>query len=111
MTETQLVKAVILALGSRFDCRVWRQNTGALRDATGRLIRFGIPGAADITGILANGRRLEIEVKTDTGRLSKQQARYGQMIHRMGGLYFVVRSVEDAVDRVDAALLGEAGTR
>ena len=33
-----------------------------------RLVRFGVPGQADLTGILPGGKRLEIETKSDTGR-------------------------------------------
>jgi hypothetical protein len=106
MTETALVSAVLLALGQRTDLRVWRQNTGALKDSNGRLVRYGLVGSGDISGILAGGRRLEIECKVGKGRQSEHQRAFGEMIQRYGGVYLVVRSVEDAVDGV--TVFGEA---
>ena len=38
-----------------------------------------------------------IEVKTEKGRLSPQQQRFGQMVDDAGGLYIVARSVDFAV--------------
>lgn len=54
-------------------------------------------GAADISGILASGRRLEVEVKTATGKQRVAQARWQTMIEKHGGLYLLTRSPEDAL--------------
>lgn len=105
MTESALLSAILLEFGSRPDCRLWRQNTGAARTSTGALVRFGVPGQADISGILApSGRRIEIETKTARGRQSQAQKKWQAMIEKFGGVYVVARSVED-VRRV----LGEVG--
>lgn len=77
--------------------RVWRQNTGAMYDARGRFVRFGVPGAADLTGLLAGGRRVEIECKAPDGKLAEAQVHYRDGIIEMGGLYVVARSIEDVV--------------
>lgn len=81
----------------------WRQNTGAARTGD-RLIRFGIPGQADITGIVA-GKRVDIEVKTATGRQSLEQRTYQELATFAGGVYIVARSLEEALDPVRAMLL------
>lgn len=59
-------------------------------------MRFGTPGQADISGILApSGRRIEIECKSATGRQSEQQRRFQAMIEKHGGLYVLARSTAD----------------
>jgi len=103
--ETAIVKGILAALGRDPRIRIWRNNTGAFRDATGRLVRFGLPGSADITGIMRRGgRRLEIEVKTATGRQTEQQAAFQNMITLYGGVYILARSVDEAMDGVEGAL-------
>jgi len=77
-------------------CKVWPQPTGAAyRD--GELIRYGLKGSGDISGILLGGTRLEIEVKTGKAVQQENQRHFQAMILAMGGLYFVARSVEDAL--------------
>lgn len=96
MTEAQIQAEIMLYLGTLPHVRAWRQNTGAMRDASGRMVKFGVPGQADISGIIApHGGRLEIECKSATGRLRPQQKKFGEMIERMGGKFIVARSVED----------------
>lgn len=90
----------------RTDLRIWRQNTGAATDQNGRLVRFGRPGAADLSGILtvtdhASGRRygirLEIEVKSARGRQSPAQRAFQRMTEAYGGIYILARSVPDVM--------------
>lgn len=102
MKESVLVAEILLQLPQAFpNVRCWRNNTGALKDETGRLIRFGLPGSTDISGIIApSGRRLEIECKTETGRLRPEQAAFGEMIVRQGGVYILARTVMDAIEGV-----------
>ena len=87
--------------------RLWRNNTGALKDATGRLVRYGLcPGSSDLIGLRTRiiteadlGHRfaqfVAIEVK-DRGRATPEQERFITMIQQAGGLAGVARSVEDA---------------
>jgi hypothetical protein len=100
--ESHLVQAILAAWGAHPGLRIWRQNTGGAM-LKGRFVRFGVPGAADISGILAGGRRLEIECKAECGRQSEEQLRYQLMIEHFGGVYVLARSVED-VDLALAAL-------
>lgn len=110
--ESVLQTAILRTFASRPDIRLWRQNTGraipvwALSRLIGHTITaeliqrlprisFGLPGAADDTGILPDGRRLEIELKSPTGKQTKQQLSYQRMIARFGGVYILARSVDD----------------
>lgn len=63
-TEKQVLAQVLEALKS-FGIDVERQNTGAGVNASGKTIRFGTPGNADISGQLPDGRKLDIEVKRE----------------------------------------------
>lgn len=80
--------------------RLWRANVGVARiggprRAGGRVVRFGLPGQADLTGILPGGVRLEIEVKGPDGRQTAEQHAFQQVIERFGGVYVLARSVDD----------------
>ena len=108
MKENEIQARIIAAIGSRPDVRIWRANTGAAQMANGQFVRFGIPGQADLSGITADGRRLEIEVKSATGRLRPDQIAFGTMIRKFGGIYIVARSVEEAIRRLNAAILRES---
>lgn len=101
--ETLLVGQIFSHLGKRKDLRIWRQNSGALPTASGRIVKFGTPGAADLSGILDDGRRIEIEVKTASGRQSEQQKRFQAMIERFNGIYILARSIEDAERGIENA--------
>lgn len=105
--ESDVLAEVLLAVGARRDVRVWRANTGAARTRSGRLIRFGIRGQADILGLTSSGRFLAIECKSATGRLSPAQIAFCDMVERFGGIYIVARSAQEAVDQLDALALGE----
>jgi len=67
LREKHIQNEILRAFGTLPCLRLWRANVGVARIGD-RLIRFGIPGQADLTGILPDGRRLEIEVKSATGR-------------------------------------------
>ncbi len=95
--EKQVQNDILRAFATRSDMRLWRANTGAARSGR-RVIRFGVPGQADLTGILPGGVRLEIEVKragVSAGRMSESQRNFKDMIERFGGVYVLARSVDD----------------
>lgn len=93
MTEKTIQNSILRYLATVPGLRAWRQNTGVARYGD-RVIKFGVPGQADITGIY-HGRRLEIECKSPTGRQTPQQAAFQKMIEKHGGIYILARSVED----------------
>lgn len=104
MSEREIQRAILQALGSRSDLRLWRSNTGMAHDQAGHVVRFGTPGQGDLSGLLApSGRRLEIEVKAPSGKQTQQQKQFQAMIEAMGGLYVLARSVEEAVTAIDNA--------
>jgi hypothetical protein len=108
--ESQLVQQILLEIGKRRDVRIWRSNTGAAkgRGARGKeyFVRFGVPGAADLSGLLAGGRRLEVECKSGRGRVRPEQKAFAEMVERFGGLYVLARSVEDVERAINVALYG-----
>lgn len=50
-----------------------------------------------------DGRRLEVEVKTGKAVQQDNQKNFQSMITKMNGVYFVARSVEDALEQLQAA--------
>lgn len=94
MTERQVQNAILRTFGTRSDLRLWRANVGVARIGR-RVVRFGVPGQADLTGILPGGRRLEIEVKSDSGAQTPEQRAYQRLIERFDGVYVLARSVDD----------------
>ena len=59
----KLVNDLIHAMTATGLCKVWKQHTGVAYRG-GRTIAFGKKGSADISGILNNGIRIEVECKT-----------------------------------------------
>lgn len=109
MKEKQIQNQILRTFGTRRDMRLWRANAGTASfgpPGSRRTVAFGLPGQADLTGILPGGTRLEIEVKGPHGRQSREQQFYQQMIERFGGVYVLARSVED-VWRAIGGYLGE----
>lgn len=95
MTESTLLADILLRFGSDPRLRLWRANVLVAQDKSGRVVRSGVKGQADISGILMGGRRIEIEVKTATGQQRPEQKKWQAMIERFGGLYVLARSVDD----------------
>ena len=52
-------------------------------------------GHADIGGMLVGGRAYYFEVKTQTGKLTEEQADFLECVRNGGGISAVVRSIED----------------
>jgi hypothetical protein len=107
VTEQQIQQHIRLACGTG-DTRLFRNNTGTLRDQHGRPVQFGLcKGSADLIGwkrVTVTeemvGQRiavfLSIEVKTATGRLRPEQQQWLDAVQAAGGIAGVARSVEDA---------------
>lgn len=132
--EQVLSSRIIAAIGAKPGLRVWRNNTGTAhvptsdagraallklqRQGLARPITFGLPGSTDYLGIAACrcpscgggplGRFLGLEVKTEDGRLSVQQQRFGNMVQSLGGIWIVARTVDDAQSGIERELR-EAG--
>lgn len=81
----------------------YRNNTGAIKTEN-RFIKFGTPGSPDIICVFA-GRFIGLEVKTKSGKQNdNQKAFQKELVERGGGIYFVVRSVEEAQEAIEDAI-------
>jgi hypothetical protein len=100
--EAFIQRDILAAWGAHPQLRLVRMNTGAAM-VRGQLVRFGLPGMADIMGLIKGGRALAIEVKTATGRQREAQKTFERVFTEWGGLYILARSVDD-VDRGLAAV-------
>lgn len=103
----------MMALSSS-GCIVFRNETG--RFWTGRVLHKAddqvtlgnsvmIPcglavGSADIIGICPDGRFLAVEVKTKTGRPTKEQLNFIEQVKKQNGIAGIARSVQDALDLI-----------
>ena len=106
-SEQQIQQQIRIACGTG-DTRLFRNNTGTLKDANGRPVQFGLcKGSADLIGWTTRtvtqemvGQRIavftSIEVKTPTGRLRPEQQQWLDAVQAAGGIAGVARSVEDA---------------
>lgn len=113
--ETELQQRIRLALGTRPDTRLFRNQVGQLPDPrTGRPVQFGLArGSADLIGWRTVtitpemvGTRVAVftslEVKTPTGRLTPAQHNWLGAVRGAGGIAGVARSVGDAFQIVTA---------
>lgn len=90
--ETGIMRDILVALSQLPESLWWRQNTGVFRSFDGReIIRQGIPGMADIGGMIG-GLAVQVEVKTPTGKLSKEQIRWQRAVEKAGGVFICGRS-------------------
>jgi hypothetical protein len=101
MTETELMRNILVAVNQIPNGLFWRVNVGLAITKDGRTMRYGLPGQADIAGVI-RGQHVEIEVKTPGGRQSRQQGHWQRAIERAGGTYLLVRSVEEAVSALES---------
>jgi len=95
----ELLDKIMLAVGSLPNVRIWPRGVGLAKNMYNEnVIRYGIPGESDLDGIIApHGRRLHIEIKTGSGKLSEKQQKFKAMIEKFGGVYIEARSVEDCL--------------
>jgi len=109
MNEMNRLRAIMLGLSTP-GVRLFRNNCGALKDAEGRLIRYGVanPGGSDLIGWRSLtvtpdmvGQKLAIflaiEVKGERTRVTDYQRNFIGRVKADGGLAGVARTVEDAL--------------
>jgi hypothetical protein len=98
--ETDLVKATLAYLTVAYPRGVWyRTNTGAFAGeykGRKRFVKFGIPGLADITGVL-DGRAIYVECKIGKGKQSANQWAFERAVVGAGAQYHVTRELGDFV--------------
>jgi hypothetical protein len=113
MASEQFIQQHIRLTCSTGATRLFRNNTGTLRDQHGRPVSFGLcKGSADLIGWTTRTITPEmvgsqvavftsIEVKAASGRLRPEQRQWLDAVQAAGGIGGVARSVDDA-----RALLG-----
>lgn len=109
MPSEQSIQQHIRLTCSTGATRLFRNNTGTLRDQHGRPVSFGLcKGSADLIGWRTVtitpemvGQQVavftSIEVKTPTGRVKPEQQQWLDAVQAAGGIAGVARSVEDAL--------------
>jgi hypothetical protein len=107
MSEQEIQQRIRLEL-SRGPVRLWRNNTGALQDARGQLVRYGLcPGSSDLIGYRTItitpdmvGHQLAqfvaVEVKRPGSRATQEQLSFLATVDQAGGVAGVARSVGEA---------------
>ena len=71
--------------------RIWNNETGVARSMDGaRIVKYGFVGSADLTGIMPDGIRVEIEIKVKKDRQRESQAIFEKVIRQCNGIYFIV---------------------
>lgn len=70
-------------------------QSGALQKHQARFIRFGWPGQLDNTGQLKDGRRLDVESKTLSGKATDEQVATIDAVKSSGGVAFIARCAAD----------------
>ena len=109
MSEQTIQQHIRLAC-SIGNCRLFRNNTGTLRDQHGRPVSFGLcKGSADLIGWRSVtitpemvGQQIavftSIEVKSSSGRVKPEQQQWLNAVQAAGGIAGVARSVGEAMD-------------
>lgn len=98
MTEEHAIQNAIRIALSEY-ATVFRANVGSGMTYDGRHFETGLPkGFSDLFGFRhSDGKVFFIEVKTPSGRLSKEQKHFLEQMRKHGAVAGVARSVEDAL--------------
>ena len=108
--ETQIQRKIMLCL-SEAGCTVWRNETSGawlgkiihkagnqVTIANAHMMVFGLAvGGSDIVGISPSGKFLAVEVKTATGRATKEQIAFIEAVRAAGGIAGIARNEQDAL--------------
>ena len=104
MKESTLQAAILEYLHYR-GIFCWRNNTTGVYDPIRKIFRRNkavLKGVSDILGLLPpKGKFLAIEVKTKTGRVSKEQKLFLEKVDYNGGLGFVAKDLNMVKERLD----------
>lgn len=104
--ETPIQNKIRLKLSSQGILN-FRNNTGALKDKDGRLVRYGLcVGSSDIIGIKpvlitpemvgqVIGQFMAVEVKCPNKKPTKDQLNFGEQVEKKGGIFKVAYGDED----------------
>ena len=130
LTEKQIQNMIIRYLEWRKDIFFWRQNSGSFTEKAKSVLskiinstpglssaikarivgsfyrQIGHYDCASVKGlpdiiVIQNGKFIGLEVKTKTGRQRETQKKVQSKIERVGGEYYIVRSVDDVKEILD----------
>lgn len=93
MTHGDLVNEITLVL-SELGALAWKNATGALKAADGRLVRYGCVGSPDVVACIS-GRFVGVECKVGRDQHRPEQKSFAAATDRAGGIYILARSVDD----------------
>jgi hypothetical protein len=97
----KILRETLVTVGSLEFFRCWRNETGVgLTFAEPhRPFAYGLKGSGDIMGLMSPfGRTVAFEIKSGKATQRESQIRFEEMMTRLGGLYFVVRSAKEALE-------------
>lgn len=95
MTETEIMRRIMV------DCAdiaiLMRYNVGLFYTQYGTQIKIGVKGTSDLIGFrLSDNKFVAIEVKTETGRPTKEQKAFLAAMNKYGCIAGVARNSEEA---------------
>lgn len=91
VSHSNFKKKTLLEIHQTYhNVRAWNNETGLAYTKEGFPVKYGKVGSADITGILSDGRRLEIEIKVGKDRQRPEQQDFEKMIVDRGGVYAII---------------------
>lgn len=111
-TESQVINMVMLEASKR-SIRLWRNNSGAFEDKTGRLVRFGLGNtsakenkvmkSSDLIGVAPDGRFVAIECKRPDWKWVlcervEAQRNFIDLVKRLGGIGFFTDGDKEALN-------------
>ncbi len=99
-TETDILNEIRLKTADI--AQLFRINVVSGKTIDGRFITSGVPpGYSDLSGHRkSDGKAIYLEVKTETGKASKEQLNFIEQMSKTGAIAGIVRSVEDAVNLI-----------
>ena len=101
------IQIAILSYLNAIGVLAWRQSNHAVPMLIGgeivyRKDNFRLRGVGDITGILYDGKRLEVEVKAKGKKQSDDQKYFESLINENSGIYILAYSVDDVENALRA---------
>lgn len=103
MKESVLMKQIMLA-APKWNCRLFRNNTGILRDARGQHVKFGLcVGSSDLIGwTICDAAAIftAVEVKQRGKKPTKSQALFLEAVKQAGGIACVAYGIEDVAKAI-----------
>ena len=103
MTEQDIQNQIRMALSPI--AVVFRVNTGTVKTIDGRYFKTGVPkGYSDLSGFRkSDGKMFFLEIKTPTGRASKDQLHFLEQMSQYPVITGIARSVEEALELIEGS--------